>query len=284
MKGNSNLKLHFCYPETTLNLDGSEMVDEIVNKIPEDSGIGFAGFQDKSDLNKYLLQKCFEVGFEKYKQLPKADIQKIEKTIAKVTKKCLKFFTGNSLNIFVFPWFTEKYDKDFDGVNGFAPYANTIHLFISPTKFTLKSIEETVAHELNHAIFLYYRDSASELTLLETFVFEGLAENFREEVVGGESSPWSKVLNENESKEALLSLEKSLNSKGDSIYQDVFFGGCGFKKWTGYSIGYKIIKSFRSTYSHKTWDEIMKMNAKEIFNSSPFAKKVGVQRTESLHP
>ncbi len=148
-----------------------------------------------------------------------------------------------------------------------------VHLFISPEKFSSTSLIETIAHELNHAVFLHYRDSSSWLTLLEALIFEGFAENFREEVVGGDIAPWSKALSDNESQKEFFKLEKYLGSTENKVYQDVFFGNKEYKKWTGYTIGYQIVKSFRKKNPNKSWLEILKTKPEKILEASTFIKK-----------
>ena len=204
--------------------------------------------------------------------------EKIEKTIKFVTEKFLNQLSLPSIFIYVFPWLGKKYDSAFGGVNGFAPYANTIYLFISTKKFSPQSLIETIAREFNHAVLFHYRNSSEEMTLLEALIFEGLAENFREDVVGGKTASWSKALNMNQCQKALFGLKGSLHSKGYNLYHDVFFGSKKYKKWTGYSIGYNLIKSFIKEHPEKSWKEIIKIKPEVIFEMSNFPKKRGCNK------
>lgn len=266
------VKINFCFPRTVTR-NKKVFIDALIHDIKPDKKVGYAGYLKKAYLHKHLSGYFDSKNINTHKPLLAGDKNKIEKIIQLVAQKCFKQLSPSPLFVFVFPWLDAKYDKAFGGVNGFASYANTIHIFISSTKFSYQSLKETVAHEFNHAVFFYYRQSSLELTLLETFIFEGLAENFREETVGGKSSPWSQALSKKQCDLALLSLKHLVHSRKHSLYQNVFFGGRKYKKWTGFSIGYRIVKSFRKTYPDKSWEEIMKMEPKTIFAMSSFTKK-----------
>ncbi len=273
MKRTNNVRINFCYPDTHANTNKEVAIDNIIRGIQWNRKIGFAGFLKQPHLKDYLVQKFFEDSTGKYKKLRISDHKKIERIVRITTKKCFKQLPLSSLFVFIFPWLGAKYDTAFGGVNGFAPYVSTVHLFIVLAKFSSQSLKETLAHEFNHAVFFYHRRSALELTLLETFIFEGLAENFREEVIGGKPSSWSLALSQKQCKLTLLTLKRSLHSREYGLYQKVFFGSKKYKRWTGYSIGYRIIKSFRKTYPGRSWQEIMIMKPKTIFAMAPFTKK-----------
>ncbi|OHA97118.1 MAG: hypothetical protein A3C63_01375 [Candidatus Zambryskibacteria bacterium RIFCSPHIGHO2_02_FULL_39_82] len=268
----NDVKIFFCFPNSTIKTKGI-FVDALIRDVQPNRKVGYAGYLKKVYLHKHLSGYFNSKNINTYRPLLAGNKNKIEKIIQLVAQKCLEQLPLSSLFVFIFPWLGEKYNTAFGGVNGFAPYASTVHLFISLTRFSSQSLKETLAHEFSHAVFFYYHKSALKLTLLETLVFEGLAENFREEVVGEKPSSWSTALNKKQCVSALLSLKQSLYSRKYDLYHDVFFGSKKYKRWTGYSIGYKIIKSFRETYPEKSWKEVMKMKPETIFAMSPFTKK-----------
>jgi len=266
------VKINFCFSQN-ITKNKKAFVGALIHSIQPNKKVGYAGYLKKAHLYRHLSSYFNSKNINMHKPLLADSKNKIEKIIKSAVQKCFEQLSPSSLFIFVFPWFNAKYDKAFGGVNGFAPYANTIHIFISPAKFSTQSLKETVVHEFNHAVFFYHHQSASKLTLLETLIFEGLAENFREEVIGGKPSPWSQALSKKQCELALLSLKHSMYSRKHSLYRNVFFGGKKYKRWTGYSIGYRIVKSFRKTCPSKSWEEIMKMESKAIFAMSSFIKK-----------
>lgn len=266
------VKISFCFPKLVPK-DKTALIYAIVRSIRHDKKIGYAGYPEKEKLQTQISYRFNDDNVKEYKQLTPKDKEKIEKVIRLTVEKCNERLplSAPPLSVFVFPWLGVQYNKAFGGVTGFTPGMNTIYIFISLEKFSSRSLKETVTHELNHAVFFCYHKS--DQTLLDIMVFEGLAENFREEVVGGQSSAWSEALSEKESRLALFSLSNSLRSRSYRLYREVFFGGKDYERWTGYSIGYRIIKSFRKTFPNKSWDEIMRMKQKTIFEMSSFIKK-----------
>ncbi len=269
----SNLvKINFCFPKFTTG-SKKAFTDALIRDIRLDKKVGYAGYSHKKYLRKNLLYRFGDSSLKKYKPLSSIIKQQIEKTVQSTVQKCHKKLSLSTppFFVFIFPWFPEKDDKSFGGVNGFAPYADTIHLFISPSKFSSRSLQETVAHELSHAVFFHYHPL--EQTLLDAMIFEGLAENFREEIVGGSPAPWSITLTIKKTREMLATLKPSLSSKSYNLYREVFLKEGKYKRWTGYSIGYRIVKLFRKSNPKMSWEEIMRMTPKIIFNKSGFIKK-----------
>ncbi|MBI3458821.1 hypothetical protein HY061_00975 [Candidatus Azambacteria bacterium] len=268
----NTIKIKFCFPNV-FEMNKESFVKIIVGSIKLNRKIGYAGYRKKTELTKYLSYRFTDDIVKKYQQLNTYNQERIERIIRLTIKKCneqlplpnLPFF------VFIFSWLNTPYNKAFEGVTGFTPFTNTIHLFISLEKFSLRSLEKTIAHELNHSVFFYYHKHNQ--TLFDIMIFEGLAENFREEIIGGQPALWSKALNEKECKLTFSLLNSSLNSRGYHLYRDVFFGNKKYKRWTGYSIGYRIIKSFRKIFPNKSWKEIMGMKPKNIFIESSFIKK-----------
>ncbi len=266
------VKINFRFPQLPA-MNKIAFVSALVRGVRLDKKVGYAGYPKKTQLCNNLSNRFNDDDVKKYRQLTTHDRERIEQIIRSTVEKCNRQLPlpTQPLFVFVFPWLGIQYDKAFGGVTGFTPYANTIHMFISLEKFSSHSLKKTVAHELNHAVFFCYHKS--DQTLLDIMIFEGLAENFREEVIGGPPSSWSEALTEKQCKLAFSLLNSSLYSKGYRLYKDVFFGRKKYKRWTGYSIGYRIIKSFRKTSPDKSWKEIMSMNQKTIFAMSSFIKK-----------
>jgi uncharacterized protein YjaZ len=270
------VKIQFCFPRIPHGKEAIKNKRELVRLIAElmqgNGSIEYAGYPRDKYLYKDLLQHIGNGNIATYK-IPSA-VQRwyIIKNIYSAIQKCHKKLSLPTKNfVFVFPWLTNKEDLVFEGVMGFTPYSSVFHLFISPQAFTRKSLISTVVHELNHAVFYYFhRKDFSKCTLLDHIITEGLAENFREEVLGGKSAPWSVAVAEKETSRVISAVRPLLHSKSSRIRQEVLFGGRRFKRWTGYSIGYWIVKSFRRKYSEMSWEEIVKMDTKDIFAKSAF--------------
>ena len=138
-----------------------------------------------------------------------------------------------------------------DGVSGFSPWKNTILIDINPSaKNWETSLKNTISHEYNHSVVYNFHKWE---TLLDSIIFEGFAEHFREQVVGGEKASWAKAVSQKECKKHFSKLKEKLNSKNQQLYREVFFGSEKYPLWLGYSLGYQIIKSFLSKNKEKSW-------------------------------
>jgi uncharacterized protein YjaZ len=80
-------------------------------------------------------------------------------------------------------------------------------------------------------------------------------------------------LSDEECKKIFENIKDDFNSKSRTLYEDLFFGSKKYKKWSGYSIGYWIIKKVRVRYPDKSWEELMQLNLEVISNLATFAKK-----------
>lgn len=232
------------------------------------SSIGYAGFKTKQSLHNYLVSAIFDSKNNK-------EIQKFyfnEKRILKIIKRaiilCHKVIPSESTKIFVFPTFSTFVRKKMFGTTGYTPWKNTVLIFINFQSRPWESaLPQTIAHEFNHSIILKYNNWE---TLLDSIIFEGLAEYFQEYAIGGKRTRWAKALGVNQSKKLFLKLRKYLRSKNPRLYRSVFFEDKKYPLWSGYSIGYRIIRSFMENNSGLEWKQIIKLSPKEILKKSNF--------------
>lgn len=249
----------------------------------KNSNIGYAGFKSKNNLHDYLISAIFD---PKEKDIPKIlkynfDTEKITEIIKDTIKLCHKTIESSITNIFVFPTFDNFVKQKMNGAFGYTPYKNTILIFLNlQNRKWEKALASTIAHEFNHSLILNYNTWE---TLLDSLIFEGLAENFNEKIIGGKS-PWIKALNLSQSKKIFLSLENKLDSKDYSLYRSVFLENKEYPLWTGYSIGYYIVRSFIKINPDLKWPKILKLNPKNILEKSNFIKKPSrhLQRNQML--
>lgn len=264
------VKIQFCFPLIPRDIkDKREFVKFLIEGMRENKSIGYAGYLKDEDLSKDLALRISdkkEIG--RYQPLNTKQKHEITKTIQTAVAKCHRKLPRSStpVFVFVFPWFPGVKDSNaFGGVNASAPYKRTIHLFVASGEFTQTSLKETVVHEFNHLGFYQYHDEKN-YTLLDHIAIEGLAENFREEVVGGKPAPWSIALTKKDARDTFRSLRPLLRSKNARVHRDVLFGGKRYKRWTGYSVGYRLVKEFRKKHPSQSWGKILKMKAREVLD------------------
>ncbi len=250
-------KISFCLPSASSIKKGKEsVINNITRLIQDDEQIGFAGYLRRRDLRRDLYPFIF--GISEKVNLPdlKKDEVKIQKIIQNVVKKCQSYYTKiPPLNIFVFPTQDPFVLKEMRGINGFAPHKRTIHLYVNPNINIgwPKNLSLTVAHEIAHAISY---EQFEWRTLLDSLIFEGLAEHFREQIIDGGKAPWTAATTKEYALFIIKKLEEEnlLESNDNDLYLDLFFGGERFLKWSGYTIGYIIVQTILKYGNFKVID------------------------------
>jgi len=267
MKSNL-IKIYFYFPKTKPK-DKQKLVDLIIEMMCKNSTIKYAGYSNVNILRKDLLHRIGHYNRSKYRSLSGKEKQSINKIIQTTINKCNKILPLPTKNfIFIFPWFPSKKEKVFNGSFGFASYSCVLHLFIAPDIFTKEAIANSVAHEINHTVSFYYHfDRYGKWSLLDHIVNEGLAENFREDILKTKPPPWAIALSQQKAFEILKKIYPKLNSKNSKIREAIFFGNNKYQRWTGYSIGYWLVKKFRKINQELSWKKIMKMKPEDILKS-----------------
>lgn len=263
----STLKVRFYFPRITAALKTkSELAHLIFKNLKKDRGINYAGYLNDNALYHDLLLKIGKGDLQNYHSLGARQKRLIADIITKTFSKCQKklSYPLKLAYIFVFPWFPNAQDNAaFGGVNAVTPYMRTMHFFLDSDNFKTNSLMETVAHEFNHLVFYYYH-RGKKYTLVEQMAIEGLAENFREDVLGGKRAPWSGALTKSEAGKIFRSLKPLLRSRSSRVYSKVFWGSERYKRWTGYSIGYWLVKEFIKKKPSISWQALMRMKVENV--------------------
>lgn len=257
-------EIKFCLPDKLSGISKEEVLDQIVELAGENEEIGFAGFKEKKYLKNFLPHFIF--GDSEEVSLPDVSkyIEDIKKCLNNATSKCDDLFKLPKLYIFVFPTQDKFVEEQMKGVNGFAPYQKTIHLYInSEIKGWFNELPKTFAHEIAHAIS---HSLFKWETILDTLVFEGIAEHFRKKTIGGERAPWAKAISEKKAEDIIENLERKelLNIEDQNLYFDLFFGNDEFPQWAGYTIGYVIVKTVLEN-SGEDINSLIKTEPKKVF-------------------
>ena len=56
------------------------------------------------------------------------------------------------------------------------------------------------------------------------------------------------------------------NSRDKNAIKDFLFGKSEYKKWTGYSVGYWLVKEFIEKNNNLSWDEIIKTDPSDFID------------------
>ncbi len=258
--------IEFYFPKQEKVKSKQELADLIVEEMRMNDSIGYSGHADEEGLREGIVSHLGDTDVSEYETLSDNQKENVIKVIEETVDKCNKKLSVPIKNyVFVYPWFPTEDFEMFEGVMGVARYSCVFHIFLSPSQWTPNVLANSVAHELNHTIFYYHHyDNFNAYNLLDELMMEGLAENFREDVIDSEESPWSSALTKDEAFSILKSLKDSLDSKDEDLIRDVLFGNEIYKRWTGYSVGYWVVKSFIEKNAQLSWDEIMKKESQEF--------------------
>ena len=145
-----------------------------------------------------------------------------------------------------------------DGVGGRTRTSDFIEFAINEEKATENLISEMVAHELCHAARWGKNDEWIN-SLFDGVINEGIATYFEAEFVKDrtEKTVFIKTILERSDEENEKILEK-LRSQLDSNYYDydtIFFNGSNeFPRWSGYSLGYYLVRKYLKKTGKKIED------------------------------
>ncbi len=248
-----------------------DFINSLAKNVPKISGIDYAGFANRIDLESHLMKSVF--GREKFKLISKADFDElaVKNTVTDVLKKCSSSLKSGVVYVFIFPSFSKFKKEKMNGVGGFCSWKNTILIDINPTKGWQDALKRSVCHEFHHSV-IAKKKNPQTWTLLESLVYEGMADNFAESIVG-KTTPWVKVLSRKECVAISKEINGLLNKSDDKTYQEVFLGkNKKYPFWAGYSIGYQIVKAYLKINSNLSWDKISKIEPKEILDKSLFGE------------
>lgn len=263
------VRIKFQFPNLSHKMTNQhEFIGLLMETMRISGDIKYAGYLKEKDLHEALLGHVGTTNTTLYRVLSVKQKQVIERLIYATVKKCHKILPHPDLPIFIFvyPWFPGADNAVlFGGITAFATYY-TMHLFIDLRSYTRASLKQTIAHEWNHLVFYRYHPEY-HYSLCEHMTMEGLAEVFREEVLGGQPAPWALALTKKEIQKQLRLLKPKLNRKSMKLYRAVFFGNKEYKRWTGYSIGYRLVKEFREKYQNISWEEIIKTRLEDILET-----------------
>lgn len=157
-----------------------------------------------------------------------------------------------------------------EGVGGHAFGTAYIQLAVDPdhrkgTGFNIRRwLPSTVVHELHHLVRA--RTQGYGRTLGEALVSEGLACAFEEFVYRRHKAPYAHTLSALELKRAWAKANTQL---GSSRYRhdEWFYGTGALKRWTGYSLGFSIVKSYLKSHPEETPASLVAMESSVLLKN-----------------
>ncbi|TRZ77363.1 hypothetical protein D4R87_02900 [bacterium] len=260
-------KVFFFIEHNILDTNKDDIIDQLIINM-QLSTSGYAGFSEKKHLKKFLINQIFDEK-DNFGETEKREIdqQIVLKIVKQAIKKCKKIIPSTITEIYVFPSYGSFVKNKMDGSTGYSSWKNCMLVFIDPTcKKWKESLSSTIIHEYLHTVTHQHHKWE---TLLDSLIFEGLAENFTE-YIEKNISTWANSLNLKQSQEYFKKLTNNLYSEDEIVYHSVFFGNKKYPQWAGYAIGYNIVKSFLNNYTDIKWEQLVKLKSNDILSKSNF--------------
>ena len=82
-----------------------------------------------------------------------------------------------------------------------------------------------------------------------------------------ELTRWAGALNEDEAFDVLKSSQDILGSRDQKVIKEFLFGNDKYERWTGYSVGYWLVKEFMKNNPNLSWDQIMKAEPRNFLET-----------------
>ncbi|WP_432664422.1 DUF2268 domain-containing putative Zn-dependent protease [Wukongibacter baidiensis] len=168
-----------------------------------------------------------------------------------------------------------------EGYTGFGGIPGYIQMVIAPTLKNLQKLPAAVCHELHHnSMFLLKPFDFTAVTLKEYILYEGLAENFAEEMCGEDMiGPWVTNISKENLELSKALIKPKLNLQGFQAVAPYIFGGQSVSDPKGnstimpasggYAAGYHIVKAYRKQTGQSTLEAMVK-SPDEIIDESRY--------------
>lgn len=247
----------------------SDIIRDLSKQITSNPRFSLGDFSSVLNFNKKIRKSIFGDSPEVVISYFGLDIEHaIRDVITQAFNTCnMVLPIKSNIVVYVLPTqdrFTREY---LDGINALAIGKTTILIYMSPLEKNWRRIlRETFAHEYAHLISAHH---VKHDCIRASMVYEGLAENFREFVMGGRRAIYVKTFTK---KQALIELDNidnklidtKITDKNYTLFLDYMFGNDTIPKWYGYSLGYWFI--YELIHSHnKDIKSLFKISPKKIF-------------------
>lgn len=212
-----------------------------------------------TDIYTHLMYRIHKKDAEKF------DAVNVLRIVEESVKKFNEWLRHKECNILIYADSFATIPEQ--GVGGRCGEADTILIFIDPDheKGAAHNIKEwlpsAIAHELYHA--RRYASFPVASTLGEALVEEGLPTLFEEFTDPELKVPYAHHLDKAGIADAWRHAKPLLDSEKFNR-DDWFYGGGGTEKWTGYSLGYDVVKEYMVKKGIQNPAEIVDVSAEKV--------------------
>ncbi|MBO0993664.1 DUF2268 domain-containing protein [Bacillus sp. SD088] len=206
--------------------------------------------KDEHDFYHYLLRfGMYEPSKKSLHLFNQLKQEKVWERIENIYRTYRKKWEGPSVNIYLFPINQDShfFMRKLQGRAGLS-FSDTIFLFIS-AGLSDEQLESLFVHEYHHAARMTaYKKKTNEYTLLDSILFEGLAETAVLNSCGKKYTAfWTEAFTKDKLREMMekFYLPSFQIKRNDTKHDYLLFGGRkGIPNMMGYAIGYEIARGY----------------------------------------
>ena len=128
-------------------------------------------------------------------------------------------------------------------------------------------LPRALSHEVDHSVRILAGPGIGS-TLLPQIISEGISSVFDEAAFPGPPNPWDRAISP--SQECTLWNTAQLDLEDGGLYDVWMFGSPGIPHWTGFTIGYDIVKDYRDRHPQVSWSALTSASAATILAGSGY--------------
>lgn len=198
---------------------------------------------------------------------------RLEESVKMALKRSAKYLSGPDITVCIGVLDPNNAGVR-EGMNGITGWAGQeIVLEIYPEPGWLDFLPYVVAHEYHHVVMVdRYIDATQPATLLETLLLEGRADTFARQLYPNITPPWvaGEALSQEQEREQWAFMKSRLTSTDIVVLRAYLFGGGGIPRWTGYTIGFRIMETFLKRHPDLDVETWSSMEAEAILRLSGY--------------
>lgn len=169
------------------------------------------------------------------------------------------------------------------GVIGLSIGSQATLIFLWPTEEWQRRLAYTVSHEYLHLVRnllfprgmaagkLVYQKTQEAETLLDAMLAEGIADAFALELYPEAEPPWTHALTPYAQESVWPKVRRRLAVSDTSEIRRLLFGdGDRIPIWTGYTLGYKIVRGYLDLHTTVKPASLVGLTARAIFDASGY--------------
>jgi uncharacterized protein YjaZ len=128
-------------------------------------------------------------------------------------------------------------------------------------------LPRTFSHEVDHSVRILSGPRIG-VTLWAQIISEGISSVFDEAAFPGPPNPWDHAISRIQ--ECALWKKAQALQYGTGLYDLWMFGSSGIPHWTGFTIGYHIVKDYLSHHPGRSWSALTSASATTILAGSHY--------------